>query len=81
MKKKFSKGDAIFCTIVVIVLIILIWNNTGKGKASNLCDFEGCTNPVYSYTNNINGYCEKHRKEYENWEYMQNLKKAIESNK
>lgn len=50
-------------------------------ESDDNCTYSGCNNPVYSYEDNLNGYCEKHRLEYENYEWSQDTKKYFDSNK
>lgn len=75
---KMSGGLKIFIAIVVICVMIII-GKLASGEPDDRCHYSGCNNPVYSYKGNLNGYCEKHRQEYDNWKAMQDLKKYLDS--
>lgn len=77
---KNNKGS-ILGVVIIIVIVMFLYSLGNSGSSEDTCNYDGCTNPVYSYKNNLNGYCEKHKRGYENWKATEDLKRYIDSNK
>lgn len=85
-RQVMDKPTKIFMYIVIFIGVIFLLVQCASADSTNdrsgMCKYsKQCNNQIYSYKNNLNGYCEKHRKIQDNSRRANDIKNYLDSNK